>query len=150
MLSWLAELIKQPTIHQLLVNPTYDTTTQSEIVLDFSQNKLNNVGQNFVRILGKNHRLTVLPDIQILFERYVAETNQRINATVTSAIQLNENNQCTITQALKQKFNRDVQCQFKIDPALIGGVMIHIGDKVIDGSLRGRLRNLRQAVFTTI
>src|SRR3989338_3259220 len=91
MLSWLAELIKQPTIHQLLVNPTYDTTTQSEIVFDFSQNKLNNVGQNFVRILGKNHRLTVLPDIQILFERYVAETNQRINATVTSAIQLNEN-----------------------------------------------------------
>lgn len=144
MINWLSELVSQPLIQDFLTNPTYDPKAQTQVLIDLSSDKLNAQGQNFLRTLGENHRLLALPSIQNLFQEYMAEAEKRIDATVTSAIQLDKSYEKKLVQSLQRKLNREVECKFNVDPSLLGGLVIRAGDKVINGSLLGKLKQMHQ------
>ena len=99
-------------------------------------------GSNFIRLLVENRRLDLVPDIQRQYESLKAEAEARVEATVISALPLEAAQLKTIGEALKRKLGREVNLTAQTDKALMGGVVIHAGDLVIDGSVRGRLAEL--------
>ncbi|MBK8510416.1 MAG: F0F1 ATP synthase subunit delta [Candidatus Competibacter sp.] len=100
----------------------------------------------FLKMLAEFHRLNLLPGIAVLFERFRAEAESVLRAELISAVAVTDAQRKRVTKALKTKFKRSVVLDCKIDPALIAGAVIRIGDRVIDGSARGRLDKLATAL----
>jgi F-type H+-transporting ATPase subunit delta len=104
--------------------------------------RLDKDAANFIRLLSENQRLALLPEIVELYEALRASAESRIEAEVTSAYELSETHLKAIAAALKRRLGRDVDLATRIDPKLLGGIVVRAGDLVIDGSVRGRLRAL--------
>jgi F-type H+-transporting ATPase subunit delta len=104
-------------------------------------------GTNFVKLLLENRRVAVLPEIAAHFEVLKAKVENSVDATVTSAVALSEEQVQEIAKALTKRLGRDVKVATKVDESLIGGAVIRAGDVVIDGSLRARLEGLSNALI---
>ena len=100
----------------------------------------------FLKMLAEFHRLHLLPSIAVLFERFRAEAESVLHAELISASAVTDAQRKRVTKALKAKFKRSVVLNCKTDPSLIAGAVIRIGDRVIDGSARGRLDKLATAL----
>ena len=100
----------------------------------------------FLKMLAEFHRLHLLPSIAVLFERFRAEAESVLHAELISASVVTDAQRKRVTKALKTKFKRSVVLDCKTDPSLIAGAVIRIGDRVIDGSARGRLDKLAMAL----
>ncbi|MDS4030352.1 MAG: F0F1 ATP synthase subunit delta [Candidatus Contendobacter sp.] len=100
----------------------------------------------FLKMLAEFHRLHLLPSIAVLFERFRAEAESTVRAELISAAAVTDAQRKRVTKALKAKFKRSVVLDCKTDPSLIAGAVIRIGDRVIDGSARGRLDKLATAL----
>jgi F-type H+-transporting ATPase subunit delta len=100
----------------------------------------------FLKMLAEFHRLHLLPSIAVLFERFRAEAESVLRAELISAADITDAQRKRVTKALKAKFKRSIVLDCKTDPALIAGAVIRIGDRVIDGSARGRLDKLATAL----
>ena len=82
----------------------------------------------------------------MLFETLRADEEKSVDVRVTSAFELNETQKQKITAALKKRMGRDIRLSSEVDRALLGGVIIRAGDKVIDGSARNQLSELANAL----
>ncbi len=100
----------------------------------------------FLKMLAEFHRLHLLPSIAVLFERFRAEAESVLHAELISASAVTDAQRKRVTKALKARFKRSVVLNCKTDPSLIAGAVIRIGDRVIDGSARGRLDKLAMAL----
>ena len=98
--------------------------------------------QNFVSLLAENHRLMLVPHIAALFEEYRAQSEQRIEAQVVSAMPLDEAQQKSLTETLSRRLNATVVLNCSLDESLLAGAVIHAGRLSIDGSLKSRLQKL--------
>ena len=87
-----------------------------------------------------------MPEIAGLFEQYRADAEHIVRAKVTSAAPMSADELENIKAALKRRFNQDVEIDTAIDESLIGGAVIDAGDVVIDGSLKGKLARLQNAL----
>ncbi|MDG4597291.1 MAG: F0F1 ATP synthase subunit delta [Candidatus Contendobacter sp.] len=100
----------------------------------------------FLKMLAEFHRLHLLPSIAVLFERFRAEAESVLHAELISAAAVTDAQRKRVTKALRIRFKRSVMLNCKTDPSLIAGAVIRIGDRVIDGSARGRLDKLATAL----
>jgi F-type H+-transporting ATPase subunit delta len=101
---------------------------------------------DFLGLLFDNRRLPLLPEIAGLYDELRLESERVVKARVTSATALPAAELESIKAALKKRFGREVEVESAVDAALIGGAVIDAGDVVIDGSVRGRLARLEQAL----
>ncbi|HVV69926.1 MAG TPA: F0F1 ATP synthase subunit delta [Gammaproteobacteria bacterium] len=146
MLQTMAELIKQPTVQQLLKNPKYSSEAHSEISLALGQDILDEAGKNFIKLLALNHRLSALPDIVMQFEQLRAAIEQTLTVRVKSAIPLDEDYQQHLVKLLNAKFQRHIILQCEVDKNVLGGLLITAGDHVIDGTVKGQLERMREVM----
>lgn len=102
--------------------------------------------RDFLALLADNRRLSLLPEIAGLYEELRADAERVVKARVTSAAALPESELDSIRAALKKRFGREVDVETAIDESLIGGAVIAAGDTVIDGSLRGKLSRMQDAL----
>ena len=93
-------------------------------------------------LLGENHRLPVLGQVAVQFEELRAAAENTLDVEVVTAMALTEAQQGQLKAALSTRFKREVRLHESVDSTLIGGAIIHAGDLVIDGSLKGRLARL--------
>ncbi|RUQ33530.1 MAG: F0F1 ATP synthase subunit delta [Candidatus Competibacteraceae bacterium] len=100
----------------------------------------------FLRMLAEFHRLHQLPGIAVLFERLRAEAESVLHAELITATEVTAVQSDSISKALTARFKRSVELNCKTDASLIAGAVIRIGDRVIDGSARGRLDKLAMAL----
>lgn len=103
-------------------------------------------GTNLIKLLLEYGRIAVMPEISAHFEALKAALENKVDAVVTSATQLDQSQIDDIAAALKKRLGCDVNVETKIDENLIGGAVIRAGDVVIDGSLRARLEGLANAL----
>ena len=101
---------------------------------------------NFIRTVGSRGRLAALPAIAEQFEVLRAEEEKRVDVTIVSAFDLDAAQQDKLATALKKRLNREISITTRVDRALMGGVILRAGDTVIDGSVRGRLNRLQEAL----
>jgi F-type H+-transporting ATPase subunit delta len=104
-------------------------------------------GTNFIKLLLENGRVGVLPEITDHFEALKAKVENTVDAVITSAAPLSNEQRQAMAASLKKKLGREVNVTTEIDENLIGGAVIRAGDVVIDGSLRARLEGLANSLI---
>ena len=103
--------------------------------------------KNFLNVLLVNNDLGFLDEILVSLRRVMLEeAGGPQPAIVTSAIELDEEEQEAISARLIQQFGANLEISFVVDPEILGGIIVQVGDKMIDDSVRGRLEALRQSL----
>ena len=142
----LAAIVSDAQVAALIADPAVSSERVATLVVDVAGASLGERGANFVKVLADNDRLTLLPEISAQFETLKAEAEGVVEATITSAQELTQAQIDELVAGLKAKFNRAVNVEVAVDPELIGGAIIAIGDQVIDGSVKGRLQRMSFAL----
>lgn len=141
-LSAAADVVADPQMRALIADPNVPAARVSEVMVSVLGDRLGDMGVNFIKVLADNDRLSLLPEIETQFEVLKADAEGMLEAHITSALEMTESQVNDLGAALKAKFGRDVQVSVSVDPSLIGGVVVAIGDRVMDGSVRGRLEKM--------
>ena len=142
MLGLLAVAARDPALSGLIASPKLDKAQMTDLVLDIGGGRLSDEGQNLVRMLVENGRLSVLPEIAAHYEAKCAEDLGTLDVQITSAFRLMPEQEQQLADALKRRLGRDIRITSAEDPELIGGFRLRAGDMVIDGSVAGQLGKL--------
>lgn len=141
-----AAVAQQDTVVKLLGSPSYTAAQQAEKVTRICGDALKPKTLSFVQVLAENRRLALLPQIYQQFEVLKANREKTIEVSVTAAQPISSEQQEKLASALSAKLERTVTMQVAVDSSLIGGAVVRAGDTVIDGSIRGRLAKLAEAL----
>jgi F-type H+-transporting ATPase subunit delta len=141
-LALLALVANDSQVQGLATNPAVPGTRVAEIILAVCGEKLGAEGGNLTQLLAENKRLVLLPEIVSLFEALKSEQEGELTAHITSAFSLAAEQMAGLVAKLEAKFGRKVTASQSVDSELIGGVVIQVGDEVMDASVRGGLEAL--------
>ena len=144
-LTRLALVAADESARALIGNPRVSAETVATVLAD-TAGQLSAEQRNFVRVLAENERLGVLREVVGQFEALRNELEGVIDAKVSSAFALSDAQLGEIVATLRAKYGRDVKATVSVDPELIGGVSIRVGDEVMDASVRSKLAQLAGAL----
>ena len=146
MLGLAAAVSLDDTMQRVLKAPRLTSTEKATTFNEVCGDKFDAQAQNFIHIVSENGRLVLLPEIAEQFELYKAEQEKSVDVEVTSAFALSDEQQDKLAKVLSARLSREVRLHAVEDSSLIGGVVIRAGDLVIDGSVRGKLAKLAEAL----
>jgi F-type H+-transporting ATPase subunit delta len=101
---------------------------------------------NFLELLAERHRMPAIFRIKREFDALWADENQLLPVTVTSAVELDEGLVEDIGKRIQDQTGRKVELSSNVDPEVLGGLMVRVGNMVLDGTVRNRLERLRKQV----
>jgi F-type H+-transporting ATPase subunit delta len=130
----------------VLDNPSLTDEQQAQTLNDVCGDATGAEVKNFVSILASNKRLSLLPEISAQFDLLKANLEKTVDVEVVSAFDLDQATADKLAGVLGRKLEREVKVSTSTDAGLLGGVLIRAGDLVIDGSVRGRLNKLAEAM----
>ncbi|NVC95253.1 F0F1 ATP synthase subunit delta [Vibrio natriegens] len=145
MLSFAAEVAKNEQMTELLTS-SFSAEKMAEIFVAVCGDQVDANGQNLLKVMAENGRLTALPDVCEQFFILKKEHEKEIDVEVISASELSDEQLANIGSKLEARLERKVKLNCSIDETLLGGVIIRAGDLVIDDSARGRLNRLSDAL----
>ena len=102
--------------------------------------------QNFLELLVENHRMPALFRIRREFDRLWAEENKLLEVSITSAVELDEDTVQNLGKQIEDQTGQQIDLTAKVDPDLIGGLQMQVGNMIYDATIRGRLDKLRREV----
>ena len=144
MLNFAATVIEDPAMQAVWRNPKVGAERAAQLFLDICGEQLDEPGVNLIKALAENKRLGFLPEVAGLFDALKKEAESQVEVEVVSAYPMTGEQQTLLSDALNKRFGKKVILSSRVDEELIGGVLVRVGDKVIDGSLRGRIEQLSQ------
>jgi F-type H+-transporting ATPase subunit delta len=128
-----------------LDNPTIDHKLKQGVLEQLiGRTRPTRTTANFLRVLVKNRRLRYLPEINAQFDKELDERSGSVHVTITSARELSEGERSELIRNLASVTGMQVRPEYEVEPGLIGGVVAQIGWTVYDGSVRTKLRSLRE------
>jgi len=101
---------------------------------------------NFLKLLAERHRMPVLFRIRRAFDELWAEEKKLLSVSVTSAVELDDKLVKEIGSRIEEQTGRDVELSSQVDPYVLGGLVVRVGNMVLDASVRNRLEKLRKQV----
>ena len=104
---------------------------------------------NFLLALAREGAFDRLPAIVRAFERYSQGEARRLDGEVTSAVLLDDGQRAKIAGELRERYGDNLELRFSVDPSLIGGLIIRVGDRVLDNSLRTRLSAIQRNMLAS-
>ncbi|WP_395480093.1 F0F1 ATP synthase subunit delta [Candidatus Curculioniphilus buchneri] len=137
MLMFLDKIMRNELISTVCSSPA-SSEKKANFFISICGNQLDVYGRNLIRVIAKNNRLTILPNILEYFIYLRLLQEQTVNINIMAAAQLTKEQLKRITFAMERRFSCRVNLNFKIDQSVVAGIVIYIGDTVIDGSVRGR------------
>jgi len=137
-LARMAVAAADPQMIACIADPRVSSATLADLLLGVAGD-LSVEQRNFANVLVDNRRVDVLPEISALFAELKNGEEGTREAVVSSAFPLNDAQLATLVADLERKFGGKVKATVQVEPALIGGVRIALGDQVIDASVRGKL-----------
>lgn len=146
MLQLAAVIAADPGVQALLGNPRITVSQLAELFHDVGGASFDEHGKNFLSLLADNQRIGALTEIAGLFDAMKAEHEKSVDVRVTAAAELSPELKAKLAAKLEAKLARKVNLSYDINPSLLGGVIIRAGDMVIDGSVRGKLDELGDAL----
>lgn len=145
-LATAATVASSAKIAKVLSSPSLTSAQQASQFVSVCGDELSEKAQNFIKVLAENKRIALLPEISALFDEFKANREKSVEVEVATAFELDAAIQDKLAKALSGKLERDVSVHTVINKNLIGGVVIRAADLVIDGSVRGRLNKLAEAM----
>ncbi|HWQ38965.1 MAG TPA: F0F1 ATP synthase subunit delta [Burkholderiales bacterium] len=146
MLALMAGVYTDPQTQAALANPKVTTADVERIMLSVCGERIDGAARNLIQVLAHNHRLPALPHIRELYEHLRADDEGVVEARISSAFPLDDGQLEQIVRLLSRRYQKQISPTVSIDPELIGGVRIQVGDKVWDASVRGKLQKMAAAL----
>lgn len=134
------------TLKQVLYHPQITVANKKGLLEAVFKDQVLPLTSNFLALLIDRRRETFLQDIVDEFVEQANKDRNIVQAKVSTAVELIEEEKKAIEQLLAKITGKKVQSSFVVEPSLVGGVLVHIGDKVIDGSIKARLDNMRETL----
>jgi F-type H+-transporting ATPase subunit delta len=138
-------LVTEDDARRALTNPRLSRTARMQ-GLDSLLKDVSPEPRNLVRLMVEHGRLDLLPEVLAEYDRLADRASGVVRAEVVSAVPLDRGLEEQITQELAGKLGGKVETVVKQDPDILGGLLIRIGDRVIDTSVRTRLQQLQAAL----
>jgi F-type H+-transporting ATPase subunit delta len=142
-----AMLADSADLKRLVRSPVFSADAQSKALSAvLAQAEISGISANFLKVLTAKRRLFVVTDVIRAFRALVAKFKGEATADVTVAETLNEKNLDALKTALKSVTGKDVTLNVNVDPSIIGGLVVKLGSRMVDSSLRTKLNSIKHAM----
>jgi len=142
-----AMLLDSPDLTRLIRSPVLSREEQGKAVAAVAESAdLSKLTADFLGVVARNRRLFAVPQMIEAFLANLAERRGEVTAEVTAAQPLSEAQQNALTEQLRRAVGRRVTMDVRVDPALLGGMVVKVGSRMVDGSLRSKLQRLQMAM----
>jgi F-type H+-transporting ATPase subunit delta len=142
-----ALVAESPELARLVRSPVFSTDEQLQALTAVLQRAgIGGLAEKFLKLVTANRRLFAVRDMVKAFRELVADHKGEATAEVTVAEQLKDEHIEALRAALKQVSGKDVGLDIKIDPAIIGGLVVKLGSRMVDTSLRTKLNAIKHAM----
>lgn len=146
MLMFITNVINNNKIHNIFSNK-YFPETKVKILTKLSKNYINYEFKNFIKIVSFNHCLKIIPYIFKYFIIFYNQYKNKKNIKILSAYKLSKSQSLNIETIIKKKVSNEVNISYKIDKSILAGIIIHINDFLLDGSLLNKINFLKKNIF---
>jgi F-type H+-transporting ATPase subunit delta len=136
-------LKETPELRAVLRNPQLESTAKAAILRDLAGDD-EPLFANFLQLVAEKGRAGELDEVAREFERLMAREERRLSVELTTARELSDDEADAIVRQIEQAAGRAVEATRKVDPDLVGGIVLQAGSLLVDASVRGRLERLRQ------
>jgi F-type H+-transporting ATPase subunit delta len=134
-----------PELRAVLRNPQLDPSAKAGILSDLAGTE-DQLFTNFLLVVAEKGRAGELEDIAREFERLIAREERRLTVELTTARELTDDEARGIVAQIEEAAGRKVEATRKVDPSILGGIVLQAGSYLADASVRGRLERLRQTL----
>lgn len=145
-LSELAAIADNAQLQQFAGNPNVSAEQIYAVVTGVAKTSLPVAAQNFLRAVIDNGRLSVLPEIALQFRALKSAQTGASDAVVYSAFPVDASALAEVSAALERRFGRRLNLSVELQPELIGGIRVVVGDEVLDTSVKARLEQMKVAL----
>ncbi|MES2116999.1 MAG: F0F1 ATP synthase subunit delta [Pseudomonadota bacterium] len=146
LVSELAQIGTHPEVQAFARNPKVSDGDVIAAVTALVKSPLNTEAKNFLAMLVENGRINLLPEIGAQFQLLKNSVEGAADAAISSAFELSAAQVAELVATLEKKFSRKLNPAVTVDPSLIGGVRVVVGDEVLDTSVRAKLQQMRAAL----
>ena len=141
-LSELAAITTEPKVAAAMRDPNQTAAQRAAMLSGLAGNSAPSAVVNLLAIMADNGRLSLLPEVAMLFDQLKQAVESTVAVHVTSAYPLSDAETQQLADTMQEKLARSITLTSETDPSLLGGALIRADDLVIDGSVRGRLNKL--------
>lgn len=145
------DLLKEsPDLVRLVRSPVISSSDQSRALSAvLEKGGISGLASNFLLLLARNRRLFAVEDIIKVYRSLAAKARGEVSAEVSSAVALSEAQLAELKEALRASVGKDVTLDTRVDPSLLGGLVVKLGSRMIDSSLKTKLQNMKAALNET-
>jgi F-type H+-transporting ATPase subunit delta len=147
--AWLDELAgigANAELLQFADNPKVTSQQVFELISGIAKSKLTPSAQNFLHVVIDNGRLSALPEVAAQFREHLNKQNGSSDAVVYSAYDIDPVSLAQVSDVLQKRFGRTLNVSVRLEPELIGGIRVVVGDEVLDTSVKARLDQMKVAL----
>lgn len=146
-LQLIVEVIKETEdLMAFLRHPKIDLKAKKELIETNFKDSISTISKNFVYQLIDSGRIEFIGEIYKLFVKYANDARGIVDVEAVTAIPLNESNKEKVLQSFVQKLGKEVHLKNTVDPTLLGGMVVKVGDRVYDGSINKQLEVLKRSL----
>ncbi len=145
-LGQFADALEQNRELKLFFFSPYFSTAEKQQALGGLLEGADEAFVEFLKLLIENHRMPVVFRVRREYERLWAQAHRVLPVQVTSAIALDEATTASIGRSIGESTSRKVQLSAEVDPDVLGGIVVRVGNSILDASIRSRLEQLRKQV----
>lgn len=145
-LGQLADALDSERTLQIFFFSPYFSTQEKEEGLQKAISGADAIFLNFLRLLIEKHRMPALMRIRRAFDKLWQEENKLLPVQVTSAVELDKSTVKQIGDRISEQTGRKVELSSRVEPDILGGIVVQVGNQVLDASIRYRLERLRKQV----
>lgn len=146
-LTVLSEVALQPIMMEKIYNPSVSPDEVCKMFGKCAGDLVGDEGLRLLEVLAENNRFSLLPDLNTLFQSMLQNRKGIKDATVISAIELSDAQSAQIVEQLEKRHGSSLSVTWGIDPEIIGGLVVTVGDTVTDASVRKRLEQMTSALI---
>ena len=140
-------LLAMPEARAALFNPAIPSVSRVELVGELAD-RIGTEGANLARMVVATGRPGLMDGIVEEYTRLADAAAGRVRATATTAVELQPGDSERLARELSERLGKEVRLEVKVDPAIIGGMVLQIGDRLVDASVATRLQQLRRRLAT--